>query len=131
MPQTPNRDQPSTDKEPEQVYCLIITRGSQVQLRICLQAAAHESMAACTYPYMWYHHVLYLWYGLPNLGLVFLAIGIALLIIAGQIMEKSGRYDDSANCQSIPPLNTTKICTFNFTLDKTMESPVFVYYEIK
>lgn len=59
------------------------------------------------------------------LGLIFFALGIAIIIYTYRINEQEVRYDNISGCQ---PLGT--ICTIPFNLSTPIVAPVFVYYQI-
>mmetsp|Transcript_22343 Transcript_22343/g.16810 ORF Transcript_22343/g.16810 Transcript_22343/m.16810 type:complete len:102 (+) Transcript_22343:137-442(+) len=55
-------------------------------------------------------------------GIIFLALGIVLFIMSNEIQEISQRYDESC------ALNT--YCTFQFTVNETIDQPVYFYYQL-
>lgn len=74
-------------------------------------------------------------------GIVFLGIGIALLAVAGNLMEFTTRYDTIRGCDSTltpsefnaistGPLKSCWVRSDVITIDKEMTGPVFIYYEI-
>lgn len=85
--------------------------------------------------YAFKQQVLHSWRPKPTLkcaitvylimGLIFFALGIAIIVYTYKVNEAEVRYDNLPNCQ---PLGT--ICTVSFAITKTIESPVYVYYQI-
>ena len=58
-------------------------------------------------------------------GIIFLAIGIILLVVAGSLMEVIIQYDQLATCTPL------QVCDVSFSLDKEMKGPIFIYYQIE
>jgi len=58
-------------------------------------------------------------------GIIFIAIGIILLVLAGNLYEHTHRYDNNTACSS------TSVCTHKFKVDEEVAGPVFVYYEVR
>lgn len=57
-----------------------------------------------------------------SMSIIFLAIGIPMALLSNQIVEVRIRYDN------VCTINTN--CTLNFSIPTTMQSPVFLYYEL-
>lgn len=85
-----------------------------------------------TFTYAFKQQILRAWQPVPTLkstvvifivlGLIFLAFGIALLILSNQIIDYRVQYDEV--CEG----DTT--CTVQIEVTEKMESPVFFYYEL-
>jgi hypothetical protein len=60
------------------------------------------------------------------IGLALIGFGVALIAINANIVEVTQRYDNLAVCSTLPGT-----CTVKFTIDKDMEQPIFLYYEIE
>jgi hypothetical protein len=56
------------------------------------------------------------------MSLIFLGIGIPMAVLSNQIIEVRARYDN------VCTINAN--CTLTFTIPTTMQSPVFLYYEL-
>ena len=59
------------------------------------------------------------------IGLLFFALGIAVLVFTDKIHERVVRYDNVSACY---PLGTT--CALKFNIKETIPAPVHIYYEI-
>ena len=57
-------------------------------------------------------------------GIIFIILGIVLLVYSSKVKSVEYRYDD----ECLEKLNG--ICYFNRTLDKNIDGPVFVYYQL-
>lgn len=62
------------------------------------------------------------------IGLIFFALGIALLVKSNDIFEYQQQYDNlcAANNQN----STGNVCTLNFTLTQKVAGPVYFFYRI-
>jgi hypothetical protein len=56
-------------------------------------------------------------------GTIFLSLGILLYVMSEKVQEVSVRYDKS--CTTL-----NKECTLQLTVDKDMNAPIYVYYEL-
>ncbi len=68
------------------------------------------------------------------IGIIFIPTGVSLLSSSSQIYEKSIKYDGESgldeNC-SIQEQNEGKSCSLDFTFDKDVKGPIYVYYELE
>ena len=58
------------------------------------------------------------------IGIIFIIFGVVLITINASIIEVTSQYDDTSSCA----LNTN--CTITLTLEKDMQAPIFVFYEL-
>ena len=58
-------------------------------------------------------------------GAIFIVLGVVIIVLSNQIQEIEIRYDNNPNC------TIGSSCNINFTIDKTMEEDIFVYYRMK
>ena len=63
------------------------------------------------------------------LGLIFLIVGSVLLAYSKEIIEHKSRYDNVSPCQNTK-YDKIQGCSVTFTLDHTMKSPVYFYYQL-
>jgi hypothetical protein len=61
---------------------------------------------------------------------ILISVGAHLFSQTGKIIESVTRYDNLPQCDAVDNLNTLT-CTVDITLEKDLEGPVFVYYELK
>lgn len=61
---------------------------------------------------------------LISVGLIFLAIGIALVVASNSVIEFSQRYDDVSECA------LGSICNVTIPITSTMTTPIYVYYQL-
>jgi len=88
-----------------------------------------------TFTYAFKQQILRAWQPVPTLlstviifiviGIIFIAFGVALLILSNDIVEVKFQYDGATPIQN-PPTSYT----IPFTITETMKAPVFVYYEL-
>lgn len=58
-------------------------------------------------------------------GLIFLALGIALYVMSEKITEHVVPYSESKEC----PKDQAE-CKVTLTIDKDIEGPIYVYYQL-
>ena len=66
------------------------------------------------------------------IGIIFIPTGVSLLSSSSQIYEKSIKYDGDSGLDvdcSIDVQNEGKSCQLQFTFDKDVSGPIYVYYE--
>jgi hypothetical protein len=61
---------------------------------------------------------------LITVGIIFLAIGIALVLASSSVIEFSQRYDDISTCA------VGSICNVTIPITSTMSPPIYVYYQL-
>jgi len=59
------------------------------------------------------------------IGLIFFALGIAILVFTDKIVEKMVRYDNLETCSTLGT-----VCAVSFVLTENITGPVYIYYEI-
>lgn len=57
-------------------------------------------------------------------GVIFIVIGVVVLVYSGKVVEIEKRYDNLSNCR------INEDCDVEFTVDKKMEQPVMIYYQL-
>lgn len=68
------------------------------------------------------------------IGIIFIPTGVSLLSSSSQIYEKSIKYDGDSGLDvdcSIDVQNEGKQCQLQFTFDKDVSGPIYVYYELE
>lgn len=63
------------------------------------------------------------------IGVTFIIIGAVIIHVNDDVYEKSERYDDNSDCD--PKLNRNETCIIDFHIHEDMDSPIFLYYELK
>lgn len=66
-------------------------------------------------------------------AIIFMPIGIVLRDASSNVVQKSIRYDNIADCEvsySDTYENLPKVCDVSFTLEKDMNAPIYFYYEL-
>ena len=83
----------------------------------------------------------YVWRPIPTIthtvlcllitGIIFIILGIIILIYSAKITSIVIRYDSNDDC--INALNNieNKICEITFNLDKKIEPPIYIYYQLE
>ena len=83
----------------------------------------------------------YVWRPIPTIthtflcllitGIIFITLGVIILILSSQITTIVIRYDDITDCSSALKNKENNICEFKLTIDKKLEQPIFVYYQLE
>ena len=82
----------------------------------------------------------YVWRPIPTIthtvlcllitGIIFIFLGIIILIYSSKITTIELRYDDNKNCENALK-NENKTCELTFSLEKKLEPPIFIYYQLE
>lgn len=94
--------------------------------------ALYQQRMKAWYPIL---HPVWVIAGLFILGIVFVPVGFRLVAISDSVVELSQMYDSgtgnvSEPC-SITEANADKTCSLDFVLDRDMEPPIMIYYQIE
>jgi len=94
--------------------------------------AVYQQRMKAWYPIL---HPVWVIAALLVIGVVFVPVGVRLKQISDDVVELSIKYDsgkgsDSDVCAITKP-NQGKVCSHTFTVDRDMESPIMVYYQIE
>jgi hypothetical protein len=83
----------------------------------------------------------YVWRPIPTIthtvlcllstGIIFITLGIIILILSSKITTIIIRYDNIEKCDLALKNKENNICEIKLTIDKKLEQPIFVYYQIE
>ena len=83
----------------------------------------------------------YVWRPIPTIthtvlcllitGIIFIFLGIIILIYSSKITTIELRYDNNSDCENALKNSENKTCELNFSLDKKLEPPIFIYYQLE
>ncbi len=111
------------------------TTNAEVATRRPLDTAARQQRMVAWSPIL---HPVWVIGALFVLGGSFIPIGMKLKQISNHIVEHIARYDsykdgDWSACglDGLQDANKGKVCNITFTIDRDMEAPVLVHYEIE
>lgn len=94
--------------------------------------ALYQQRMKAWYPIL---HPVWVICGLFVLGIVFIPVGVKLKSISDSVVELSKMYDSGIGSDkdlcSITKANENKKCNITFKVDRDMEPPTMVYYQIE
>jgi len=94
--------------------------------------ALYQQRMKAWYPIL---HPVWVICGLFVLGIVFIPVGVKLKSISDSVVELSKMYDSGRGSDkdlcSITKANENKKCNITFKVDRDMEPPTMVYYQIE